>query len=186
VTAVATRSGWREEFDAVASNGDVVTTYGLLSGTRAGRASASGWRASAIRRPVRGAYRARGLWPEVRHHSILFGPRYQGAAERHLQRRHAGVRPVALPAPPDATDPAMAPEGCSSFYALAPVPHLGKLDVDWDVEGPRYRDLILEELERRMLPGCGSGSRCVSTIRRTTLPTISARISVRPSAWSRC
>ena len=47
----------------------------------------------------------------------------------------------------------MAPPGHSTFYALAPVPHLGKLDVDWAVEGPRYRDRILEILEQRLMPG---------------------------------
>ena len=29
---------------------------------------------------------------------------------------------------PTVTDPSMAPPGCSTFYALAPVPHLGKAD----------------------------------------------------------
>ncbi len=33
----------------------------------------------------------------------------------------------------------MAPPGKSTFYALAPVPHLGKLPLDWDREGPALR-----------------------------------------------
>ena len=47
----------------------------------------------------------------------------------------------------------MAPPGRSTFYALAPVPHLGKLPIDWSVEGPRYRDRILEIVEQRLVPG---------------------------------
>ena len=35
---------------------------------------------------------------------------------------------------------------------LAPVPHLGNADIDWDGEGPRYRDRILDYLERRYIP----------------------------------
>ena len=52
-----------------------------------------------------------------------------------------------------ATDPAMAPPGCSAFYVLSPVPHRGKLDIDWDAEAPKYANTILEALERRILPG---------------------------------
>jgi phytoene desaturase len=36
---------------------------------------------------------------------------------------------------------------------LSPVPHLGISNVDWRVEGPRYRDRILSYLESRYLPG---------------------------------
>jgi phytoene desaturase len=46
----------------------------------------------------------------------------------------------------------VAPEGCEAFYVLSPVPHLARARVDWEVEGPRYRDRILEYLERRYLP----------------------------------
>jgi phytoene desaturase len=38
---------------------------------------------------------------------------------------------------------------------LAPVPHLGRAPLDWDVEGPRYARHILSILERRVLPGLG-------------------------------
>jgi len=46
----------------------------------------------------------------------------------------------------------MAPCGKSAFYALAPVPHLGKADVDWDVEGPRYRDIVLDRVSDMLIP----------------------------------
>jgi phytoene desaturase len=36
---------------------------------------------------------------------------------------------------------------------LSPVAHLGKLDIDWSIEGPRYADRILRYLERRCIPG---------------------------------
>ncbi|HZG45377.1 MAG TPA: phytoene desaturase [Allosphingosinicella sp.] len=154
VTSVATRSGWRERFDAVASNGDVVTTYGLVSGHQRGQREQ---RRLGNRRFSPSLFvvhfGARGLWPEVRHHSILFGPRYQGLLGDIYKGGKLASDPSLYLHHPTATDPGMAPEGCSTFYALAPVPHLGKLDVDWDAEGPRYRDLILGELERRMLPG---------------------------------
>jgi phytoene desaturase len=36
---------------------------------------------------------------------------------------------------------------------LAPVPHMGKLKVDWEAEAPAYRDRILAILEERLMPG---------------------------------
>jgi phytoene desaturase len=154
VREVETRSGWREKFDAVASNGDVVATYGLIEGHKRGareRKRLAGRRFSPSLFVVH--IGARGEWPEVRHHSILFGPRYQGLLGDIYRKGKLAADPSLYLHHPTVTDPAMAPPGCATFYALAPVPHLGKLDVDWEVEGPRYRDLIIDELERRMLPG---------------------------------
>jgi phytoene desaturase len=45
----------------------------------------------------------------------------------------------------------MAPPGCDAFYVLCPVPNLLG-DVNWQTMGPRYRDLVLQELEERLLP----------------------------------
>ena len=42
---------------------------------------------------------------------------------------------------PTATDPAMAPEGCSAFYVLSPVPHLG-VCTDWRQQAEPYRRTI--------------------------------------------
>jgi phytoene desaturase len=47
----------------------------------------------------------------------------------------------------------MAPPGHLTFYALAPVPHLGKLKVDWAEAGPVYADRILAIIEERLMPG---------------------------------
>ncbi len=33
------------------------------------------------------------------------------------------------------------------------MPHLGNADIDWQVQGPRYRDRILDYLERHYIPG---------------------------------
>jgi phytoene desaturase len=45
----------------------------------------------------------------------------------------------------------MAPEGHSTFYALAPVPHLGKFPIDWDEIGP-LEERILDEIQHRLIP----------------------------------
>jgi phytoene desaturase len=46
----------------------------------------------------------------------------------------------------------MAPSGQDAFYVLSPVPNQ-KSGLDWEKEGEPYFDAILEELERRQLPG---------------------------------
>ena len=53
---------------------------------------------------------------------------------------------------PTVTDPSLAPEGCTGFYVLSPVPNL-KQDIDWSTEAEPYADRVLEALERRLLPG---------------------------------
>ena len=51
---------------------------------------------------------------------------------------------------PTVTDKSLAPEGCSAAYVLAPVPHLGRADVDWDSIADEYGDRIIEALEVEM------------------------------------
>jgi len=83
---------------------------------------------------------------------ILFGPRYEGLLRDIYDH---GVLPQDFSLylhHPTVTDPSMAPEGHSTFYALAPVPHMGKLPVDWADVGPRFAQSILAEIERRLIP----------------------------------
>lgn len=154
VTAVHTKDGWSAALDAVASNADVVHSYDLL------RKSARGSRMAERLRRKRFSpslflvhFGVKGEWPDIPHHMILFGPRYKGLLEDIYDH---GVLPRDFSLylhHPTVTDPALAPPGCSTFYALAPVPHLGKFPADWDDIGSRYRDRILAHLEERLMPG---------------------------------
>jgi len=154
VTGLRTLSGWHGAFDAVASNGDVVHSYGLLEGHLRGPAAAAKLRRKRFSPSLFVVhFGTRGRWPGVAHHNILFGPRYQGLLGDIYERGRLADDPSLYVHHPSATDPAMAPPGNSTFYALAPVPHLGKLPVDWEVEGARYRNRILEIVEQRLLPG---------------------------------
>ncbi|MEM7482763.1 MAG: phytoene desaturase family protein [Acidobacteriota bacterium] len=90
-------------------------------------------------------------YPDVAHHTILFGPRYRELLEDIFQNRELAPDFSLYLHRPTATDPSLAPAGHDGFYVLSPVPHLGA-DIDWPVEGPRYRERILEHLEGRLLP----------------------------------
>jgi phytoene desaturase len=152
--SLETRSGWSERFDAVASNGDVVGTYDLVRGHSRGTAAARRLRRKRFSPSLFVVhFGTRGGWPDVPHHSILFGPRYQGLLGDIYGRGRLAEDPSLYLHHPSATDPSMAPPGHATFYALAPVPHLGNHDVDWAEEGPRYRDRVLDIVEQRVLPG---------------------------------
>jgi phytoene desaturase len=154
ITGVTTKSGWRGDFDAVATNADVVRSYELLRGHRRGPAAARRLRRKRFSPSLFVVhFGARGKWPDVPHHNILFGPRYRALLGDIYDDGRLADDPSLYVHHPSATDPGVAPDGCSAFYALAPVPHLGKLPIDWNEAAPAYADRILEIVEQRLLPG---------------------------------
>jgi phytoene desaturase len=151
--AVRTASGWRGEADAVATNGDVVASYGLIEGHPRG--------AQRVKALKRKSYSPslfvlhlglEGTFPDIPHHMILFGPRYRELLGDIYDRGVLATDPALYLHHPTATDPSMAPAGRSTFYALAPVPHLGRAAVDWPAEGEAYAETILDTLEERLIP----------------------------------
>ncbi|QIL02106.1 phytoene desaturase [Sphingomonas sinipercae] len=152
-TSIRTRSGWSAAFDAVASNADIVRTYDMLADPRGRKAAARLRRKRFSPSLFVVHFSTAGAWPDVPHHSILFGPRYAGLLNDIYRGSSLADDPSLYLHHPTATDPGMAPPGKSTFYALAPVPHLGKGQIDWDVEGPAYSKRVLQILEQRMLPG---------------------------------
>jgi len=155
VTGLVHADGTAEAFDAVASNADIVHTYGqLLADDPRGRAVAR----SLKRRRFSPSlfvlhFGLKTTHPEMAHHTICFGPRYKGLIDEIYGKDGLADDFSLYLHAPCVTDPSLAPPGCSTYYALSPVPHLGTASIDWDVEGPRYADRILESLEARCLPG---------------------------------
>ena len=47
------------------------------------------------------------------------------------------------------TDPSLAPDGCSTVYALVPVSHVHE-NIDWSKEKDAYRDRILDQIESKL------------------------------------
>ncbi|MGD9473038.1 MAG: phytoene desaturase [Novosphingobium sp.] len=154
VREVETQSGWRGAFDAVASNADLMHTYrDLLGETRCGPRQA---RRLAMRSYSPGLFMVHfgveGSWPGIPHHSVLFGPRYRGLFDDIFNH---GVLPrdfVIHLHHPTVTDPSVAPAGKSTFRALVPVAHMGKLAIDWEQVGPMLEKRILDEVGRRLIP----------------------------------
>jgi phytoene desaturase len=154
VVGLAAADGWSGEFDAVASNGDVVHTYRdlLRNEPRARGATARllGKRYSMSLFVVYFGTRRRHT--DLAHHDILFGPRYKELLDDIFNGPELADDFSLYLHAPTLTDTSVAPEGCEAFYVLSPVPHLGKANVNWEVEGPRYRDRILDYIEKRYVP----------------------------------
>ena len=142
----------------VASNADVVHTYGALLGHHPrGVAEAASLGKKRFSNSLFVLYFGLDHHHEqLRHHTVCFGPRYQGLIEEIFKGGQLADDFSLYLHAPCVTDPSLAPPGCGSHYVLAPVPHLGNADIDWDVEGPRYRDRIFEYLEQRYMPGLRS------------------------------
>ncbi len=90
-------------------------------------------------------------YEEVAHHSIVFGNSYKELLRDIFNNGIVSDDPSLYIHRPTATDPDMAPEGCDSFYALAPVPNLAN-GTNWDEMGPLYQEKLIDLIEKRLLP----------------------------------
>ncbi len=153
-TGVVCASGWSAQADAVAANSDIMHTYrDLLATSRSGQRK----KASLERKKYSPSlfvvhFGIKGTWPGIPHHMILFGPRYKGLLSDIYDHGVLSEDFSLYLHHPTVTDPSLAPEGHSTFYALAPVPHMGKFPVDWDEIGPILEMRILDEIGRRLIP----------------------------------
>ena len=93
-------------------------------------------------------------YESVPHHSVLLGPRYQGLLKDIFKHKTLSEDFSLYLHRPTATDPSMAPEGCDTFYALVPVPHLDA-DIDWQQHSETFRQAIEAKLNETVLPGLG-------------------------------
>lgn len=154
VTEVECQSGWLQRFDAVASNADIVHSYRDLMGDSL---AAQDHAKKLMRKRFSPSlfvvhFGVEGTWPGIPHHMILFGPRYKGLLDDIYQH---GVLPRDFSIylhHPTVSDPSVAPPGKSTFYALVPVAHQGKLPIDWEEVGPLLEKRILDEVGRRLIP----------------------------------
>lgn len=189
VTGVRTASGWSATADAVASNGDVVHSYGLVEGSSRGPSQV---RALKRKRFSPGLFvlhfGLEGTFPDIAHHTILFGPRYGGLVNDIYKTGRLATDPALYLHHPTVTDPSMAPPGCSTFYALAPVPNAARADVDWSIEGPRYQEVVLDTLAERLIPDIRSRIRTIFHYTPANFTTdlaahLGSAFSLEPVLW---
>jgi phytoene desaturase len=146
--------GVKERFDLVVSNADIHHTYATLYRDSVGgktmgrRLERMDWSMSLFVM----YFGTKRRYPDLAHHTILFGQRYRGLLKDIFHGRSLPDDFSLYLHAPTVSDPGMAPPGGEAFYVLSPVPHLGRADVDWEDTAGRYGDAILESLEQH-LPG---------------------------------
>lgn len=150
VRAVRLTSGERIPCDAVVLTCDLPAAYELLGRTP--------------RRPVRLRHSPSAVilhagtdrtWPHLAHHTISFGSAWERTFHELTRTGELMSDPSLLITRPTTHDPGLAPPGRHLHYVLAPCPNtaLGPTAASWRDLGPRYRDRLVGELERRGLDG---------------------------------
>ncbi|RII11168.1 zeta-carotene-forming phytoene desaturase [Streptomyces sp. YIM 130001] len=150
VGAVQLASGERVPCDAVVLTSELPAAHRLL-----GRAP---------QRPVRLRHSPSAVvlhagtdrtWPGLAHHTLSFGAAWERTFEELTRTGELMSDPSLLITRPTAHDPGLAPPGRHLHYILAPCPNteLGPSGAQWRDLGPRYRDSLVRELERRGLDG---------------------------------
>ncbi|MFE0425519.1 phytoene desaturase [Streptomyces sp. NPDC058953] len=150
IRAVRLASGERIPCDAVVLTCELSTAYGLL-----GRAP---------KRPVRLRHSPSAVvlhagtdrtWPGLAHHTLSFGAAWEDTFDELTRSGRLMSDPSLLITRPTTHDPGLAPPGGHLHYVLAPCPNtdVGPSAAEWRDLGPRYRDSLIAELERRGLDG---------------------------------
>lgn len=148
VTAIRTSEGERIPCDAAVLTPDLPVSYRLLGVDRP-RPVPLRWSPSAVLLHA-GVTRT---WPELDHHTIFFGDRWDGTFDEITRKGRLMTDPSLLVTRPTATDPGLAPPGRELLHVLAPCPNLEVGQVDWARIGPAYRAELGRVLESRGLSG---------------------------------
>ncbi|MBX6766311.1 MAG: phytoene desaturase, partial [Actinomadura rubrobrunea] len=150
ITAVRTGGDERIGCDAVVLTVELPTAYRLLG------------RAPRRLVPLRHSPSAvvlhavtRRTWPRLGHHTVFFGAAWKRTFREITRTGRVMSDPSLLVTRPTASDAGLAPRGRQLLYILAPCPNtaIGPSARDWAALGPRYRDALVAELERRGLHG---------------------------------
>jgi len=88
-----------------------------------------------------------GRYNDLAHHTIYLARDYLDNLADIETRHRLSADPSFYVQNACVTDPSLAPEGKSTLYLLLPVTHQHP-NVDWSVEGPRYRELALDRLAK--------------------------------------
>ncbi len=153
-TGVKLANGVHIPAQIVVSNADTARTYGKLLA----KAPRRRWSDAKLKRARYSMslfvwyFGTSRQYPDVRHHTILMGPRYRELLHDIFERKHLAEDFSLYLHRPTASDPSLAPEGMDSFYVLSPVPHQDS-GINWTTRAGRYRQAIAEHLDRTLLPG---------------------------------
>ena len=147
-TAVLTDTGERILCDALILNPDLPVAYRDLLGHTPRRIKTLKYSPSCVTLLVG----TKKKYDHLAHHNIHFGESWEQVFDELINKKTLMTDPSLLVTVPTYDDPDLAPKDHSSYYILFPTPNLDA-DIDWKVEGPRYRDEMLRVMEARGYEG---------------------------------
>ncbi len=151
---VQTRDGQKWQADTVVCNLDVPTAYKYLLPPSIRRKHTD-------RALARRDYGCSGylLYLGVKHipsswghNMIVLSDRYDEVLADICVHKRLPRDPAMHVCIPTRTDPTLAPPGHDVVYVLVPCPN-AQADIDWETEGPKLRERVLDKLEAGGLPG---------------------------------
>jgi phytoene desaturase len=156
-TGITLASGEQIRADLVVSNADYATTYLRLvdkAHRRINRDAVVKFRKQSMSLMViYFGYAMRDGDPDLRHHNIILGPRYEELLTDIFERKILAEDFSQYLHIPTMTDPSLAPPGHHAAYTLIPVPN-NLSDVDWDKVGDGFAETVLNFLDDRgYIPG---------------------------------
>lgn len=165
VAGVRLEDGTERDADVVISNADPAYTSERLLGATHGPAALR-------RRAARPSmslhvlyFGADRTWPDspLAHHNLLLAGDSRRVLDRVFARSRAARARAAAPLGaddlflyvhlPTRTDPSVAPDGCEAMYVLVAAPPLDDGEEVPEAAARRIRDLVVDALDRRFLPG---------------------------------
>jgi phytoene desaturase len=151
-TGVTLASGEALAADVVVSNADYATTYLKMidkAHRRINRNAVVKFRKHSMSiMVIYFGYAKRDGDPELRHHNIILGPRYEELLTDIFERKILADDFSQYLHIPTLTDPSLAPPGYHAAYTLIPVPNtLG--NIDWDAVGDAFADKVMTFLDER-------------------------------------
>jgi len=151
-TGVTLASGQTLAADVVVSNADYANTYLRLvdkTHRRFNRDAVVKFRKQSMSLMViYFGYRMRDGDPDLRHHNIILGPRYEELLTDIFERKILSKDFSQYLHIPTMTDPSLAPPGHHAAYTLIPVPNT-QGDIDWDEVGEEFAAKVITFLDER-------------------------------------
>ncbi|GIW75050.1 MAG: phytoene desaturase [Phycisphaerae bacterium] len=89
-----------------------------------------------------------GTYPQLAHHTKFMPDDYTSDLRAMFETHTIPEDPCIYVCASTRTDPSQAPPNCENLFVLCSAPALDGR-IDWTVEGPKYRDRIIHQLEHR-------------------------------------
>lgn len=85
---------------------------------------------------------------DLPHHTIYISSKYKDNLDNISTHGRLSEDPSVYVCNPGATDPTLAPRGCSALYVLMPTPNT-RCSIDWDNAAAKLENDTIEQMERR-------------------------------------